>query len=294
MRTIFNIAVTFLFVNTFNGQTVAFKEQGKWGIKENEKIIISPKYDTIFNFAPDGDVCLACFVLDIANANKFIKSHTKKLTCNYLNKRNQALKITLDSGDSSTVFSFGNTTLDQLYENPSGFVVAAHGKKYLIDKNFKQLTFNGYEDVNFSLDKNFYHAAKMNEFEKVHAGLIDIHEREVIPFHYSKIKLNPVDSLISCCAAGVGNNLEDDVFDFSGKKIESYRRHVDLATKNFIIHKLFEPKELYIIYDLKTKEEKNLKADEVYFFDHDEILIKIKNDWYVYNLITSQKKHKQL
>ena len=63
-----------------------------------------------------------------------------------------------------------------------------------------------------------------------------------------------------------------------------------MATKHFLIHKIFEPKEYYIIYNIATKEEKQLIADEVKFFMNDEILLRQKNDWYLYDLNTHQKK----
>jgi hypothetical protein len=85
-------------------------------------------------------------------------------------------------------------------------------------------------------------------------------------------------------------NADDDIYDYSGKRIESYHRHVELATRNFIIHKLFEPKEHYVIYNIKSREEIKLAADEVQHGIHDEILVRIKNDWYLYDLNTNTKK----
>jgi hypothetical protein len=288
------LVLILVFAKTLLAQTIAFKDQNKWGVKENDRILIPAKYDTLINFEAKGNVCLACCTTKVMVANRFIKTSTINYFCNYLNRKHEKLSIVLENGDTCSVFGFGKTSVKQLTENPSGFTVIAKGKKYLVDKTFKQLTAKGYYDVNFSLDKNFYHAEKMDDNEQVYSGLIDLQEKEIIPFHYSKIKINPIDSLISGCAAGVGNNLEDDIYTYDGKKVDSYRRHIDLATKNFIIHKLFEPKEHFIIYNVKTKEEKNLKADEVYFYEHDEILIKIKNDWYIYNLFTNQKKSKQI
>src|SRR5690606_28178578 len=128
-----------------------------------------------------------------------------------------------------------------------------------------------------------------NEGDIVFTGLVDLHEKQIIPFDYSSIKLNVQDSLIIACSAGVRNNGTDDVFDFSGKKIASYKMHVNNATKNFIIHKVFEPKERFIIRNLKTDTETELKTDEVQTYRNDTILIKQKHDWFFYNMNNNQK-----
>ena len=36
------------FIGMIKGQTLPFKDNLKWGIKENNKILIKPVYDTIF------------------------------------------------------------------------------------------------------------------------------------------------------------------------------------------------------------------------------------------------------
>lgn len=253
-------------------------------------MIIKPVYDTVFNFDSTGKVCLACFRTKVASASKFIKMVTVSYSCNYLNKKNERLFLKTETSDTCSVFSFGKTTLKQFRHNGPFFVAGIKGKKYLVDKNFRQLTFKGYHDINTSADPGFYVTQFINEGDVILTGLINTKEEEVIPYQYSSIKINPKDSVIIACSAGVRNNAEDDVFDYAGKKREGSRRHIDMATKNFLIHQIFEPKEYFIIYNIKTKEEKNLNADEVQFFDHDEILIRIKHDWFVYDMNTHQRK----
>jgi hypothetical protein len=85
-------------------------------------------------------------------------------------------------------------------------------------------------------------------------------------------------------------NADDEVFDYNGKKIIGTHRHIDLATKHFLIHKIYEPKEYYIFYNISTKEEKIIHADEVKLFEHDEILLREKKDWYLYDLNSNTKK----
>lgn len=271
-------------------QTVTFRENNKWGIKENESVIIKPIYDTIFNFDSTGRVCMACYKAKSASANKFIKVTTTSYSCNYLNKKNELLIIRNTLNDTFSVFSYNKNAL-KLYSGSSPyFTVASKGKKHIVYKNFQQLTFKGYYDVSMSPEKKFYFTSFVNEGDIVLAGLTNEREEEVIPHQYSVIKINTGDSLIIACSAGVRMNAEDEVFDYNGKKIIGTHRHIDMATKHFLIHKIYEPKEYYILYKLETKEEKTLQADELKIHEHDELLIRQKNDWFLYDLNTNQKK----
>ena len=42
--------------------------------------------------------------------------------------------------------------------------------------------------------------------------------------------------------------------------------------------------------DLITKEEKELFVEDVKIYKDDEVLVRIKNDWYIYNLPKGEKK----
>jgi hypothetical protein len=271
-------------------QTVPFRENSKWGIKENDVIVVPPRYDTVFNFDSQGKVCMGCFKIKTASANKFIKVVSTSYSCNYLNKENKRLRIRMEGNDTNSVFSLGKTTLKLYNDNPDLFIVTAKNKKHVVRKDFTQVTFNGYHDISLSPDPAFYITQLMEESETVFTGLINTKEELVIPYQYSGIKINTFDSLIIACSAGVRDNANDDIYDYKGKVKQSYHRHVDLATRHFIVHKLYDPNEHYIIYNIKTREEKILQADEVQFSTRDEILIRLKHDWYIYNMNTHEKK----
>jgi hypothetical protein len=277
----------FMLTSTLLAQP--YKENNKWGIRENETVIIPAVYDTVFDFDATGQVCLACFKTKGTTANKFIKIFTTTYACNYLNKKNERLKIR-NGRDTCTVFSLGKQTINQYSDLLPTFVVSAKGKKNLVSKNFKQLTRRGYHEISTSAVPEFYIAREEAESEIVFTGVINAAEDEIVPYQYSGIVFNTSDSLIIACSAGVRPNADDDIYNYSGKRIESYHRHVELATRNFIVHKLFEPKEHYVIYNIKSREEINLAADEVLHSNHDEILVRIKNDWYLYDLNTNTKK----
>lgn len=270
-------------------QTIAFRENNKWGIKEQEVIIIPPLYDTVLNFDKSKLVCMACFKTKQVSTNKFIKVNSTSYYCNYLNTKAERLIIKTGKKDTCSVFVLAKNTFKQYTENDTLFKVSVKNKKYLIRKNFKQLTYGNYYDIDLCDDPNFYVTQVLNEADVPLFGLTNTKGETLIAHEYSGIKLNPYDSLIMVCGASTPNNSEDYVFDYSGEKIGSHRHHIDLATKKYILFKVFEPKEHYLEHNVETKEEKELVADEVKFYKTEEILIRIKNTWYLYNLITKEK-----
>lgn len=278
------------FLLQLHCQPLVFKENAKWGIKENDVPLIKPVYDSVFNFSVSGKVCLACHKTWGASTNKFIKTLTKIYYCNYLDRSGKRLSVMAEGKDTCSVFVLGKHTVKQFSESPDYFIVSIKSRKHLVDKNFRQITFKGYHDLLYTPEPGFMIAQAIDQANTISWGLINMNEEVIIPFEYSDIRINPDDSLIAACSAGIRPNSEDDVFNYQGKKVGAYRRHVDLATKNFIIHKIYEPKEYYILYNIEKKEEKILNAEEVKFYRHDEILVRIKSDWYIYNLVTNEKK----
>src|SRR5688572_29402207 len=87
-----------------------FIENQKWGIKNGDKIVIAPVYDTVFNFDKNSKVCMACFKSKNTNANKFIKVTSTTYSCNYLNTESQRLVIKTSSKDTCSVFQLGKSS----------------------------------------------------------------------------------------------------------------------------------------------------------------------------------------
>lgn len=275
---------------SFISQTHVFKEVNKWGIKENESVIIKPVYDTIFNFDSTGRVCLACFKQKTVSANRFIKTPNIIYRCNYLNKKGGHLTIKPENSDTTSIFTLLKVSVKQYNENDTYFIAAIKNIKYLIDKDFKQVTAKPYTEIYYTIDPGFFMAEIVTEGNVILKGLIDQNEKEIIPFNYSNIKINPRDSLIVGCSAGIGFNREDDIYSCEGKKIDSYHRHIDMALKGYVIHKIFEPKEYYIIYNIQTKEENIVYAEEARIYTEEELLMRNDDHWFTYNLITHKKK----
>jgi hypothetical protein len=249
-------------------------------------------YDTVFNFDPTGKLCLACFEIKTATSNKFMRVLSTSYACNYLNKKNERLTIT-NGDDTCSVFSLGKNTIAEYQGNGPLFVANVKGKNNLVTKEFRQLTTRGYHTIAPGAVPGFYLTKELSESEILFSGLINAKEEIIVPYQYSGISINPFDSVIIACSAGVRRNADDDLYDYSGNKTESYRRHIEQATKNFVIHKLYEPKEHYILYNKKTLEERTLTADELLPAANDSVLIRIRHDWYYYDLKTNTKKPKQ-
>src|SRR6218665_963324 len=83
--------ILLLSISSCFSQVKLVKENSKWGARENENFIIAPVYDTIFSFDSTQKICLACFRVKTASANKFIKTLTTSYSCRYLNKKNERL-----------------------------------------------------------------------------------------------------------------------------------------------------------------------------------------------------------
>jgi len=274
------------------GQTQTFLENKKWGVKDGDQEIIKPIYDTIFDFDSTGKVCLACFKSKTSSANKFIKVMVTTYSCNYLNKKSSRLVIKQNGRDTCSMFSLPKLK-DKQYLNGSQFFIATvKNRKYIVTKDFEQKTFKNYQEISLTNDPNFYIVQNQNEVENLMTGLVNQHEDLLVPYQYSSIRINTNDSLIIACAAGTKTNADDDVYDYAGKRIFTSRRHIELATKKYIIHKIFEPKEYYISYNLETKEEFQFTGDDVILNSSDEVSVKVKNDWYVLDLTTNKKKPK--
>src|SRR5690606_21221616 len=213
-------------------------------------------------------------------------------SCNYLNKKNEHLIIMQNGKDTCSVFSLPKSK-DKQYQNSEPlFIATIKNKKYIVRKDFSQLTFKNYQDISFTNDPNFYIVQNQNEVENLMTGLVNIKEELIVPYQYSSIRLNTNDSLIVACAAGTILNADDDVYDYNGKRFFTSRRHIELASKKYIIQKVFEPKEYYISYNIETKEEFKFSGEDVILNSSEEVSVKVKNDWHVLDLTTNKKKPK--
>lgn len=284
------ILLCFFIGSLLRAQAVPFSEQKKWGIREDSRILISAHYDTLFTFDKQKRVCMACFKSESTQSGKFIKVTNLQYTCNYLDTAAKRLVIRVSGRDTTSVFQLLKQSVKDYTSNDSVFKVSYRNKKYLVRKDFKQLTFKPWMDIDLSDDPGFYVAQDLNEVDVPMYGLLNRREEQIIPFQYAGLRLNPSDSLVMVCGSGYGAGAEDYVFDYSGKKKFTFRHHIELATKDYIIFKIFEPKEHFIIYELANKQENGLEADEVLYYKGKEIRMRLRNEWWLYNLENGEKR----
>jgi hypothetical protein len=268
---------------------MCFEKDGKWGIRDSNTTIISPRFDTIFGFDPLKKVCLGCFELKRNASNKYMRVTSIAFACNYLNPNNERLVIKDGLGDTCSVFSLGKQSVAQYSTVAEVMCVSVKGVRNLVTKDFRQLTFRGYHNILPSPVPGFYLCEYQSESETVFSGLIDKEEDEVIPYKYTSIKFNTRDSLIVCCSAGLLNGT-DDIYDYEGHRLVSSNKHIEQVSRRYAVEKTFDPSGQYYLLNRLTGEDKLIEADELALSDHDEILLRKKNTWFTYDAETGTKK----
>jgi hypothetical protein len=259
-------------------QLSTFKKNNKWGFSKDGIELSPAMYDTILPFDTAKKVCMAC-VKTQKPANKFIKMNNMLVVCKYVNDKNESLVLKVKN-DTVNYFALHKKAFDYYTQYKDYLIVSARDKKYVVDKQFKQITFTGYDEIIPSSIKNHFIVENKTIGLSYIDGVIDRNEKLVVPMEYSNIKSNPFDTLFICCTAQLKLNGSDDVLDINGKKIQTFNRHIDNASKNFVIHRIFEPYEYYIVYDLKNKKEKIINAEDITYLGNDNVNIKIKGKYY--------------
>lgn len=268
------------------------RENNKWGFLKENTYLIPPNYDTIFGFDSTNTICLACCRIKTGSVNKFINVRVTSYNCHYYNQSGQSLIIRNQLNDTFSVFSLAKNSIRQ-YKNTSPFFTATvKGKKYLLTKDFKQQTFNDYAEIRAAEEPGFFVSQLFNEADRLVTGVVNAQEEPIVPFGYTDIRFNTVDSLIIACAANTLPNALDEVFNYKGQRLQQSRRHLEMATKDYLIQKVYEPKECYILVKIENNTETSLVAEEMQYYKGNEVLIRLKNDWYIYDLQTNQKKLK--
>jgi hypothetical protein len=284
------IILVFLFqAFTAFSQSFPFEKNGKWGMRDSALVVIPAKFDTIFGFDPTGKVCLGCFEIKKNASNKFMRVTTVVYACNYLNPSNKTLVIKDGLGDTCSVFSFGKQSVAQYSTTNNIMMVSVKGVRNLVTKDFRQLTYKGYHNIYVSPDPNFYFCEYQSESETIFTGIVDKAEDEIVPYKYSSIRFNTSDSIIVCCSAGLING-SDDLYDYEGHRVFSTNRHIEHATKHFVVQKTFEPQPQYFLLNRVTGDDKLVDADEIKLDNKNEILIRKKTAWFSYNPVTGEKK----
>ncbi|MBK7818044.1 MAG: hypothetical protein IPJ60_11245 [Sphingobacteriaceae bacterium] len=269
----------FIFLSAASfAQLSTFKKNNKFGFAKDGVELSPPIYDTILPFDSTKKICMAC-VKTQKPANKFIKTNNMIMVCKYVNDKNESLVLKVKN-DTVNYFALHKKAFDYYTQYKDYVVVSARDKKYVVDKQLKQITFAGYDEIIPSSIKHHFIVENKTLGASYFNGVIDKDEKQVVPMEYTHIKSNPFDTLFICCTAQIKLNGSDDVLDITGKKVQTFNRHIDNASKNFVIHRVFEPYEYYIIHDLHTKKEKIINAEDITYLGNDNVNIKIKGKYF--------------
>ncbi len=266
----------------------SFVKGNKMGCTWNGQEIIPAVYDTIFEFDATSTICLACNETKTSNS-KFIKVSTKSYECKYLNKENKAFYLKRSAKDSTCIFGIQKNTVKQFQSPGHHFVASLGSKKYLVSKDFKLVTPSPFNEIYFTQQRDFFITETKTENNAILLGLINSENKLIIPSEYSKIKVNDKDSLIIACSSQSKVNGEDDVYNYLGKKVHSFRRHIENATKRYIIYHIFEPNNFFIVLNRKTNEEKPINGQNVVFVKEDIFAVKMDGNWFYYDIIKNTK-----
>ena len=283
---LFFLIITGLCASCIAQQHLFSAANGKWGIRDNDRTVIPAIYDTVFGFDPTGKVCLACHKRVTSSGSSFIKVKSTSYRCNYLDASNRRLVIRNDEGDTTSIFSLGRHAVSQYSHTGNVMAVSAKGVRNLVTKDFRQLTFKGYYNVEAVDGADFFRCERQSESEAVYCGIMTKEERQLVPFLYSSIAVNPADSLIIGCTAGFKGN--DDVYDFYGRKVAGSTRHIAEATRKVLVEKNPGEPGKYFVVNRATGKVTETDADEL-VLRSGEVVLRKKKTWYRLNPATGEK-----
>jgi hypothetical protein len=274
---------------SFAQPVTEFKSGTKFGFKRGETIIIEAQYDTTFGFDPENKVALVGKTVYKRNAPR---NAPREYLFNYINTRNRKLYIRpAGRTDSVNNFTASADVITQYYANADHFAVIHNGKKYLVNKDFKQLTFAALDKIHFTYAPSFFICESKDKDGMSFFGVITGKGETIAQGVYSRITFNTYDSLIICCTAGIKFNGADDVFSYSGKKIYTSNKHIDHAYKNYRVYKLYHPEVSYLIED-STMRQWPLKATRAWYLHKNVMVYRSKDEkWFFYDLRTEKKVH---
>jgi len=290
VKTCLGLLLIFTITESKSQHISSFKQNGKWGFKKGDLVILDPQFDTTFGFDVTNRIAL---VGKIDRTKKTINPLTKEIKLEYkyyyITPENKRIYIKRSETDSIVDVSISKQTPSGYLNNNNAFIAFAGGKKYLMSKTGQTISHIGFDNINFTKVQNYYTTeTKELKNNQTLVGLMKEDGTYVIQQMYSKIIINPFDSVIYCCTAGIKFNGSDDVFNYKGSKIHSSAKHIHFASKSFVIYKLYESENSFIVYNLVSEKEKPLKAEWIYYLKN-ETMVLLDGDWYFYDLKTEKR-----
>lgn len=231
---------------------------------------------------------MACAKLRSVSGNGGLQVSSTYYRCNYINRAQKLLTITDSDQDTSSLFSLARNSVSQFTTNSELMVVTYKSEKYLVDKNFRQITFKGHHNIYPGPATHLLICEKKGNFETVYTGVIDLREKIVVPYNYSSISISAPDSLIIACSAGLAGKT-DDIYDYSGRKIYSSSRHIQQAGRRYVVQKSFEPKVRYHLLGRNNSVE-HLTAEEILLAANEQVIFRKNSRWFLFDPETGEKK----
>ncbi len=270
----------------YKSQFTFSKENKKYSVSHNNKAFTQSIYDTVIAY--NSKICMACLKKPMPSANEFIRTLIPTVVCNYFNTAGQKLIIKYNGKDTTSIFALSKSAKEDLLNNSSLFKVYYNKKKYLVDNEFNQVTFNEYDGIAFTELKDYYIIEKRVTGTSVF-GLIDKNENYIIEPSYANIKINLYDSTVIACVAGLIGSSADDLYSLKGVKLNSFNRHIEFIDKYFSVYKIYQPHEYFIVHNNLNKKEIQLSAEAIKSFDSTHVLIAENEKWFKFNLKTKEK-----
>jgi hypothetical protein len=282
------LLLVFIFVALpiYKSQFTFNKENKKYSVSYNNKALSLNIYDTVIG--SNSKICMACLKKPMPSANKFIRTLIPTFVCNYFNSTGQKLVIKYNGKDTTSMFALSKSAKEDLLNHLNLFKVYFNKKKYLVDSEFNQITFNEYDGIALSELKDYYIIEKRVTGTSVF-GLIDKNENSIIEPIYANIKINLYDSTVVACVAGLIGSSADDLYNLKGVKLNSFNRHIEFIDKYFSVYKIYQPHEYFIVHNNFNKKEIQLSAEAIKSFDSTHVLIAENEKWYKFNLKTKEK-----
>jgi hypothetical protein len=272
---------------------VPFAQNGKWGFKQKENVIIKPQYDTVFAFDKTNKIALVGAKNKINTiVNPLTGEETETVDYFYITPNNTKIKLLAENFPDS-VFTFGEQQelLSNYLDSTNYFKILFQKKIYLFSKYGKQLSL-GYDNITKAKASNFFETE--NYSENNHAiirtkGLVDTAGLVIVNCKYKDVTFNRDDSIIYCCSAVFNTKLNDDVYNYKGKLIYSSKKHIEFASKKCYVLKSYSPNETYFIENTQTKETVEFEGDDFFYLQNNKGLFIIKDNWFLMDLNTTKK-----
>lgn len=210
----------------------------------------------------------------------------------FIDRNNRRISLKTEAGkDSISVFP-EQQELALNYQNALPvFKVLFHKKVWLFTKTGRQLS-EGFDDLFPAGTDGFYITETYHEWDKEVVrlkGLVDQQGQTIVKYIKKHVHINAEDSLVYTCSAAYNRRLSDEVFDYRGKLVYSNQNHIEFASKQVYVYKLYDPKEVFVFGNQAGKDLYSIEGERFYYLKQKKALVVNKDTWLLVNLQTGKK-----